>query len=92
MSSKASVSCVISSREDGKVIEGLDFVESDITPFNLFKNKYLEYETIKGRNLVVTKTANTLSRATKELYDDISLIKFEGIKYRTDICKNVENF
>ena len=92
ISDSSSVSCVISSRFEQKVIEGLDLVESDITFFPLKKNNYLEYETIEGRNLVLTKTAKTLSRARKQLYEDIEQIKFDGKKYRTDICGQVDNF
>lgn len=88
----SAVSCVISARASGKVIEGLNFVEADITPFSIKKNSYLEYETIEGRILVLTKTAKTLARATKQLYEDVELINFEGKKYRTDICRQVENF
>lgn len=92
ISDNSSVSCVLSARSAGKVIEGIELVESDISYFPVFKNKYLEYETIEGRSLVLTKTSKTLSRAAKGLYDDIDLINFEGKKYRTDICKQVEIF
>lgn len=92
VSDYSSVSCVLSSRQKDKPITGLDLAESDITPFALKKNKYLEYETIEGKNLVVTRTAKTLSRARQELYEDIDVINFDGKKYRTDICKNVEKF
>ena len=92
VSDNASVSCVMSSRSEGKVIKGLELVDSDITYFALKKNKYLEYETILGRNLVLTRTAKTLSRARKFLYEDAELIDFEGKKYRSDICRQVENF
>ena len=67
-------------------------VESDISHFGNVKNEYLEYETVKGKSLVVTKTAKTLSRARKFLYEDVALINFDGKKYRTDICEQVENF
>ena len=92
ISDNASVSCVLSSRLKDKSITGLDLVDCDVVPFALKRNKYLEYETIEGKNLVVTKTAKTLSRARKELYEDIDVIKFEGKKYRTDICENVDKF
>lgn len=92
ISDDSSVSCVISARTTGKIVEGIDLVESDITPFAINKNKYLEYETIEGKTLVLTKTAKTLARAAKQLYEDVDLINFEGKKYRTDICKQVENF
>ncbi len=92
VSDNSSVSCVVSSRQEGKVINGLDLVDSDIAHFGVTQNKYLEYETIKGKNFVLTRTAKTLSRARKHLYEDIEVIKFDGKKYRNDICEQVENF
>ena len=70
----------------------MDLIESDVTHFATTKNKYLEYETIEGKTLVLTKTAKTLSRARKHLYEDVELISFKGKKYRTDICEQVEKF
>ncbi len=92
VSDNASVSCVISSRLEGKIIKGLELAEADISHFGIRKNQYLEYETIRGKNFVLTKTAKTLSGARKKLYEDIEVISFEGKKYRTDICGQVENF
>lgn len=86
MSDNSSVSCVLSARQSGKVISGLDLVESDITHFAAKKNEYMEYETVAGKTLVLTNTAKTLSRAKKHLYEDIEVINFEGKKCRTDIC------
>ena len=92
VSDNSSVSCVVSSRQEGKVIKGLDLVDSDIAHFGVKQNKYFEYETIKGKNFVLTRTAKTLSRARKHLYEDIEVIEFDGKKYRSDICEQVENF
>ncbi len=92
MSDYASVSCVLSSRVEGKIINGLELVESDISSFGIKKNKYMEYETVKGKNFVLTNTAKTLSRARRQLYEDIDIIEFDGKKYRGDICGQVENF
>lgn len=92
VSDNAAVSVVLSARTSGQTVEGLDLVESDVTPFALPKNEYLEFETVKGRNFVLTKTAKTLSRARNAMYEDAELIKFEGKKYRTDICEQVEKF
>ena len=80
VSENSSVSCVISSRKKGEIIKGIELVESDITHFATTKNKYLEYETIEGKTLVLTKTAKTLSRARKHLYEDVELISFSGKK------------
>jgi len=92
LSDKSAVSCVVSSRKENSIIDGLNNVDSSITPFNLNKNEYLEYLTKYGKNFVITATASTLSRARKFLYDDLSMINFDGIKYRTDICEQVEKF
>ena len=92
VSDNSSVSCVVSARSSGKVINGIDLVEADITHFDINKNEYLEYETIEGKTLILTKTAKTLSRARRDLYEDVELINFEGKKYRTDICAQVEKF
>lgn len=92
VSDNSSVSCVISSRKKGEIIKGLEFVESDITHFATTKNKYFEYETVEGKTLVLTKTAKTLSRARKHLYEDVELISFSGKKCRNDICEKVEKF
>ena len=92
VSNNSSVACVLSSRSEGSIIKGLEFVESDISNFGIKKNAYLEYETVKGKNLVLTSTAKTLSRARRQLYEDIDIIEFDGKKYRSDICGQVENF
>lgn len=92
VSDNSSVSCVISSRKKGEIIKGLELVESDITHFATIKNKYFEYETVEGKTLVLTKTAKTLSRARKHLYEDVELISFSGKKCRNDICEKVEKF
>ena len=92
ISDNSSVSCVVFSRCNDMPIYGLDFIESDFTPFAINKNSYFEYETVEGRNFVLTNTARTLSRAVKFLYDDLNHLKFDGIKYRKDICEKVEKF
>ena len=92
VSDNSSVSCVISSRKKGEIIKGLELVESDITHFATTKNKYFEYETVEGKTLVLTKTAKTLSRARKHLYEDVESISFSGKKCRNDICEKVEKF
>ena len=51
------------------------------------KNLSGEYFTAKGECFVLTRTATTISRAKEYLYDDLNRIKFDGIKYRSDICK-----
>lgn len=93
ISPNSSVSCVLSSGKlSGSVIEGLDLVDEDIdiNHFNTVKNKELEYVTASGRAVVLTKTASTLSRARRLLYENVEVIKFSGKKYRKDICNPVK--
>lgn len=81
-----SVSCLIKSRQEEKIIPNLDIVDSEVSFINTTKNKYFEYLSSKGDNFVLTSCAKTLSRAKKNLAEDIDLIKFDGMKYRSDIC------
>ena len=46
-----------------------------------------KYLTTKGQNFIITKSASTLNRAKTYLYDDLSELNFDGIKYRKDIAK-----
>lgn len=87
-SNGASVSCVLSSREDGNEIKGLDLMDDcvNVDHFATKKNEYLEWLTNKGRTLVVTATAATLTSAKEKLYENIDVIYFKNKKYRTDIC------
>ena len=84
-----SVSAVLSSgRKSGAIIYGLDNLDEStkIAHFNTRKNKYLEYETVGGRTLLVTKNAKTISIAVDNLYEELDTITFEGKKYRKDLC------
>ncbi len=87
-SNTSSVSCVLSSRNDGEVIKGLNLVDEsvNIIHFSTVKNEYMEYLTNKGRTLAVTANAATLASARKLLYENIDVIDFKNKKYRTDIC------
>lgn len=80
-------SCVVSARKKESIIEGLDSLDEAtyLSHFNTHKNKYLEYETTGGRTLVLTRTARVLSKAVSDLYEEVSAIDFDGIKYRKDI-------
>jgi len=85
---KSAVSCVLSSLGEERIISGIDNLDEDtqIAYFNIRKNEYLEYETKKGRTLILTRTARVLSKAVEDLYDEISVVKFDGgMKFRKDI-------
>lgn len=81
------ISCVIGATTKEKIISGLDDLDDDtlIAHINTHKNQYLEYETTGGKTLVVTRTARVLSKAIEDLYEEVSIINFDGIKYRKDI-------
>lgn len=87
ISDSYAVSCVIASRKKDQIIQGLDDLDdsTQIAHFHTRKNAYLEVETTVGRNLILTRTARVLSKAVDDVYDEVELIKFDGIKYRTDI-------
>ncbi len=89
ISDNAAVSCVISTKEKDSIIYGLDDLDENtlVAHFNTIKNKYLEYETVEGRTLILTRKARVLSKAINDLYDEIPIIKFNGMKYRKDIGK-----
>lgn len=87
ISDKSAVSCVLLAKKAESIISGLDNLDesTQVAHFNTKKNAYLEYETTGGRTLVITKTARILSKAIEDLYDEISVINFDGMKYRRDI-------
>ncbi len=83
----SSVSAVVLSRQNNKVIKGLDNIE-DIEFLNVTKTNDEKYLTGKGEVLVITKTASTLNRAKNLMYEDLAQIFFDGMKYRKDILKS----
>lgn len=91
ISDKSAVSCVISANGKEKIISNLDDLDENtqIAHFNTKKNQYLEYETTEGKTLVLTRTARVLSKAVEDLYDEVSVIHFDGMKYRRDIGHTV---
>ncbi|MDD3436041.1 MAG: phosphoribosylglycinamide synthetase C domain-containing protein [Candidatus Gastranaerophilales bacterium] len=86
---KYAASCVISAKKPDTIIYGLDNLDENtsVAHFNTRKNQYLEYETTGGNTLVLTRTARTLSKAVEDLYEEVSAVKFDGMKYRKDIAK-----
>ncbi len=81
------VSAMLSSRQEGQIISGLNSLDEQtiVTFYNLKKNKYLEYETVKGKNIILTTVAGTISRAREKLYTEIEDVNFTGKTYRKDI-------
>lgn len=89
ISDNSAASCVICSKKKDSIISGLDDLDENtqLAHFNTRKNQYLEYETLGGRTLVLTRTARVLSKAIEDLYEEVSVVKFDGMKYRNDIAK-----
>lgn len=89
-SNNASVSAVVSSRQNSQEVKGLDLTEdiNNIDFISVKKTNDGKYLTTSGESFVLTRTATTLNRAKEYLYDDLSVIQFPGMKYRKDICKN----
>lgn len=87
ISDRYAVSCVLSAISKEKIINGLEDLDesTQVAHFNTRKNQYLEYETVGGRTIVLTRTARVLSKAVNDVYEEAALIKFDGMKYRLDI-------
>ncbi len=85
----SSVSATVLSRQPDKVIKGLCQID-DIENVDFINIKGVNNNictTNKGAVFTLTRSASTLSRAKEYLYEDLSQIKFEGIKYRKDIAE-----
>ena len=84
----SSVSVVVSSRQSAQEVEGLELVDDidNIDFMNVKQTNDEKYLTLPGESFVLTRSASTLSRARNYVYDDLSVIKFAGMKYRKDIC------
>lgn len=86
---KFAASCVVLAKSKEKIIQGLDVLDENtkVAHINTKKNQYLEYETIGGRTLILTRTARVLSKALNDLYEELGVINFDGMKFRKDIAK-----
>ena len=76
------------SYEKGKVISGLENLDSDIVVFHSgtkFDNGNIV--TNGGRVIGITAKGKTVKEAGKKVYENIKKINFEGMHYRKDIWK-----
>lgn len=73
------------SYEKGKVITGLEDVDSDIIVFHNGTKKEEKLLTNGGRVLSVTSLAPTLKEAREKAYKNVEKIKFDKAYYRKDI-------
>lgn len=86
ISEKSSVSCTILANKDNEEVNGLENIEHSTLSYSNLKYKNNKFYSDKNQKLVITSSANTLSRARKNLYEDIENISFKGMYYRQDIC------
>lgn len=76
--------------QKGKKISGkLDPIDSIVFHAGTRKDANGNPETAGGRVLAVSSLASTLSEAAAKSYASLKNINFEGIRYRTDISKDV---
>jgi len=76
-----SVSTLVKSRKAGVQIPNIDLLDSHLTPLGINVDM-----SVIGDNFILTSTAKTYTRAKETLKEDLELIKFDGMKYRSDIC------
>ena len=72
--------------EKGKIIEGLESLDSDILVFHAgtkSENNFLV--TNGGRVLNIVARADDFYSLTENLYKNVDRIRFEGLHYRKDI-------
>jgi len=74
-----SVSCLVKSRKANSVIPSMSLLESQVSLFSCGNLSSA------GDNFVLTACAKTLRRAKEILKEDLQLIEFDGMKYRSDI-------
>lgn len=74
--------------EKGKVITGLENLDSDIVVFHSgTKFDKDNIVTNGGRVIGITAKGSSVKEASDKVYENIKKINFEGMHYRKDICK-----
>lgn len=86
-----SVTAVVSAQIENQLIKNLDISEDiDNIDFINVKQEDENYYTHQGNCFAITRMSKTLTRAKEYLAQDLSVIKFEGMSYRKDICDKIE--
>lgn len=73
------------SYDKGKPIRGLDLIRESVVFHSGTKSSENNVVTSGGRVLAVTSWGTTMRKALDTSYQNAGLIRFEGIRYRTDI-------
>ena len=80
----SSVSVSVFSEKSENEIKGLDKIE-DSESIDYFSNIEQTAKSALGHNFTLTHSNSTISRARKNVYEDLTQISFEGMHYRKDI-------
>ena len=85
------------SYKDNSAVEGIENIDDDNLELyynDAVINSCYEISTTGGRAFFLTARAGTLNKAVKDVYGNIDMIKFDGMRYRKDIgkveCRMVE--
>ena len=76
--------------KEKSVVEGIENIDDDNLELyynDVGMNACYEISTTGGRAFFLTSRAGTLNKAVNDLYDNVDLIKFDGMRYRKDIGK-----
>lgn len=85
-----SVTSVVSAQTENQVIKNIDRCEDiDNVDFINVKQDGESYYTLQGNCFSLTRVSKTLTRAKEYLAQDLSVIKFDGMNYRKDICDKI---
>ncbi len=86
-----SITAIVSAQLENRLINNLDICEDiDNIDFIGIKQNGVNIYTHQGNCFAITRTSKTLTRAKEYLAQDLSVIKFDGMNYRKDICDKIQ--
>ena len=86
-----SITAIVSAQLENRLINNLDICEDiDNIDFIGIKQDGVNIYTHQGNCFAITRTSKTLTRAKEYLAQDLSVIKFDGMNYRKDICDKIQ--
>lgn len=85
-----SLTILVDAEKENRIIEHLDQTEDlDNIDFINIKQENEIYKTIQGPSFTITRCSKTLTRAREYISQDLSVIKFDGMIFRKDICDKI---
>ena len=86
-----SITAIVSAQLENQLINNLDICEDiDNIDFIGAKQDCEKIYTHQGNCFAITRISKTLTRAKEYLAQDLSVIKFDGMNYRKDICDKIQ--